>query len=156
MGGDRGELGGRSPKKLRWGDGPCIRPPIFAEVVLLGLRKYEQKKRKFFCEIDVFVKKRVIYLCKVICYIVIRDHVRQGIKKVIRHVWRENGIFFLRKGHSKIWSAKIFFRPPKLGARSLPMLTRRFSCFLPMTTMYLCILCIVLYTPLEATMVMKS
>ena|SRR6218665_818978 len=34
MGGDIGGLGGRSPK-FEVGDGPCIRPPIFPEVVLL-------------------------------------------------------------------------------------------------------------------------
>ena len=33
MGENLGGLGGRSPKKFEVGDGPCIRPPIFREVV---------------------------------------------------------------------------------------------------------------------------
>ena len=39
MGRDLGGLGGRFPKLLRWGDGPCIRPPIFWEVLLLEVRQ---------------------------------------------------------------------------------------------------------------------
>jgi len=31
---------------------------------------------------------------------------------------RQDGNFFLRKGHSKSWSAKFVFRPPKLGVKS--------------------------------------
>jgi len=31
--------------------------------------------------------------------------------------------FFLKKGHSKIWSAKFFSRLPKLGAKSPPTLS---------------------------------
>jgi len=33
---------------------------------------------------------------------------------------RQNGKFS-QKGHSKIWSVKFFFRPPKLRAKSPPM-----------------------------------
>jgi len=59
MGGDLGETGGTVPQNLRWGDGPCIHPLIFGEVVLLQVRT---EKLNLFCEIDVFVKKRVIYI----------------------------------------------------------------------------------------------
>ena len=42
----REETGGWSPKNLRWGDGPRIRPPIFWEVVFVGcVRKHEQSKK---------------------------------------------------------------------------------------------------------------
>ena len=49
MGGDLGETRGMVPQNIRWGDGPCIRPPIFGEVLLSQVRR--EKKQKFFvCE----------------------------------------------------------------------------------------------------------
>src|SRR6218665_1915190 len=45
-GGDLGGLGGRSPPNLRWGDGPCIGPPIFREVVLLDARESTNRVKK--------------------------------------------------------------------------------------------------------------
>jgi len=35
------------------------------------------------------------------------------LKKVIRNFQRENGNFFLKNGQSRIWSAKMLFRPPQ-------------------------------------------
>jgi len=58
--------GGTAPK-FEVGDGPCIRPPNIwrsSDCSVIGnVGKYEQQKTKteIFCEIDVFVKKRVIY-----------------------------------------------------------------------------------------------
>jgi len=42
-------------------------------------------------------------------------------KRVVRNFWRENGNSFLKKRNSEISVCEIFFRPPKLGARSPPM-----------------------------------
>ena len=45
-----GDLGGTVPPKFEVGGGPCIRPPIFGEVVLLeACENMNRKKREFFC-----------------------------------------------------------------------------------------------------------
>ena len=48
------------------------------------------------------------------------EKIRSMTKKVIRNFQRQNGIFFLKMVIEKFWSANIF-RPPKLGAKSPPM-----------------------------------
>ena len=46
MSGDLAGTGG-TPPKFKVGDGPCIRPPIYGEVVLRNVReKYEVAKNK--------------------------------------------------------------------------------------------------------------
>jgi len=46
MGGDLGGTGGTVPPNLRWGDGPCIGPQIFREVVLSDARESTNRVRK--------------------------------------------------------------------------------------------------------------
>jgi len=42
-------LGGRSPQSLRWGDGPCIRPPNILRSSVVGCaRKHEKSKKGVF------------------------------------------------------------------------------------------------------------
>jgi len=50
-GGNLGGLG-RRPPKFEVGDGPCIRPPIFREVVLSDVRESMERVKKwcFSCE----------------------------------------------------------------------------------------------------------
>ena len=45
MGGDQGRTGGRSLPKFEVGDGPCIRLPIFLEVVLSDARESRPTNR---------------------------------------------------------------------------------------------------------------
>jgi len=37
---------GRSPKYVGWGNGPCIRPPIFWEVVLSDVRESKNRVKR--------------------------------------------------------------------------------------------------------------
>src|SRR6218665_2638408 len=62
-GGDLGGAGGRFPKKLEVGDGPCIRSPNILRSSVVGCtRKYEQSKKgvmkELFSEIVVFLVKK--------------------------------------------------------------------------------------------------
>jgi len=42
-----GELGRRSPQHLRWGDGPCIRPPnIWRSTVIIDEAKYVLSEKR--------------------------------------------------------------------------------------------------------------
>ena len=62
MGGDLGELGGRSPKKYEMGDCPYIRPSNILRSSVVGcVRKYELSKRGVFYEIEVFVVNKGPY-----------------------------------------------------------------------------------------------
>src|SRR6218665_3950939 len=67
MGGDLEGTGERSPK-FEVGNGPCIRPPnIFRSSVTASVAKYELTKKRcqrgnVCSEIEVFIKKRVIYV----------------------------------------------------------------------------------------------
>jgi len=47
-----GGTGWDGPPNLRWGDGPCIGPPIFREVVLLDARESMNRVKRtcFSCE----------------------------------------------------------------------------------------------------------
>ena len=59
MGGDIGETGETVPQKSEVGRRPCIRPPIFEEVVLLeACESTKRKKQDFLCEIDVFRQEK--------------------------------------------------------------------------------------------------
>src|SRR6218665_3715739 len=58
--------GGQSPQNVRWGDGPCIRPPNILSSVVGCTRKYEQSFKKgviqeLFSEIVVFLAKKGSY-----------------------------------------------------------------------------------------------
>src|SRR6218665_3448506 len=58
-GGNLGETGGRSPQSLRWGDGPCIRPPNILRSSVVGCAgKYEELKRCFSCEERVILVRK--------------------------------------------------------------------------------------------------
>ena len=47
-----GDLGGTVPQSLRWGDGPCIRPPNILRSSVVGCaRKYEQSKKSVIKEL---------------------------------------------------------------------------------------------------------
>jgi len=69
LGGDLGGQRERSPKKkLRWGDGPCIRTPNISRSSVIGcVAKYEQTKKCvtkecFVLKYRFFGKLRVIYV----------------------------------------------------------------------------------------------
>src|SRR6218665_2726186 len=56
----RGDWGDGPPQNLRWGDGPCIRPPNISRSSVVGCaQKYEKSKKsvikEFFSEILVFL-----------------------------------------------------------------------------------------------------
>ena len=116
--------GGRSPKNFRWGDGPkkfevgdgsCIRPPIFREVVLSDAPESTNRVKKchkgiLFWNSDCSCEERVIYD--------IEDSKRYGKSS------RENGFFSRKNLIQKSWSAKKFSVPPKLGASWSPPLDR--------------------------------
>ena len=114
---------------MRWGDSPCIRPPIFGEVVLLETCKSTKSKKPIFlCETDVYrQEKSDIHVCYVIYPIMpgSRDREktekRSMTKKSHQKFWALKRTFFLKKVIEKIWSVKIFSAPSKLGARSPPM-----------------------------------
>jgi len=53
--GDLGELGGRSPQKMRWGTAHASVPQIFGEVVLLEAS--ESSKREKRCEGEIVLMK---------------------------------------------------------------------------------------------------
>jgi len=114
-----GSWGDGPPKKFEMDDGPCIRPPIFWEVLLHGsVRKYEKKEAEFFCEIDVngiFFWNRRFRQEKSDIYVII--YTRQGKAKKGRWLkkQRSSEIFGvkMKKGHSKILSAKILCPSPQ-------------------------------------------
>src|SRR6218665_543868 len=76
MGGDLGGLRGRSPKTILEGKGPCILPqylekwydPCIRPLPNIWRSSVIEKKKNgnVVCEIDVFVKKRVIYMCYIL------------------------------------------------------------------------------------------
>ena len=66
MGGDLGRTGGRYPKNLKWGRPMHLPPKIWRSNVIANTNR--KKRKSFLCGIDVFVKKRVIYMC-VMCHI---------------------------------------------------------------------------------------
>jgi len=98
MGGDLWGQRGRSSQNLRWRDGPCIRPPIFWEVVL--------SSRNFFWNRGFSREERAID----VSYITFHTSLKTG---KIRKIWSMTK--FRNLGLRNI------FRPPKLGARSPPM-----------------------------------
>ena len=62
-----GDWGDGPPKNLRWGDGPCIGPPIFRQVVLSDARERMSRVKnglikEFFSEIVVFLVKEGSYM----------------------------------------------------------------------------------------------
>ena len=81
-------LGKRSPKNLRWGDCPCIRPPIFKEVLLWDVRQSTNWLRKgvkeeYFClNLRFLVKKWGSYM------LYIRFQTKSSLKKVVRNFGR--------------------------------------------------------------------
>jgi len=62
-------MGGETvlPQNLRLGDGPCIRLPIFGEVVLLETCESTNRKKPIFlkCETDVYRQEK-----SEICYVI--------------------------------------------------------------------------------------
>ena len=138
----RGDWGDGPPTNLRWGNGPCIRPPnILRSSVVGSARKYEQRgekvlSRNFFSEIVVFLVKKGLHRPTIF------NIVKKGLYTIfntvntrkIRKTWsmtkrRSSEIlgpwkwqFFLKKRrHSEILVREKMFRPPKLGARSPPL-----------------------------------
>src|SRR6218665_793468 len=62
-GGDLGRTGGMAPQKnLRWGDGPCIRPPNILRSSVVGCAKVRTEKKsfikEFFSEVVVFLVRK--------------------------------------------------------------------------------------------------
>jgi len=118
------------PPNLRWGTAHASVPPIFGKVVLLEACESTNRKENgikeemFFYEIDVFLKKRVIYVIYETAETGKRQKKRSMTKKGSSEIF---GVkmekFFPKKGHWKIWSAEKFFRPPQLGAR-FPLIIR--------------------------------
>src|SRR6218665_2644932 len=117
--------GGWSPQNLRCGDGPCIGPPIFREVVLSDARESTNRVKngaikEFFSEIVVFLVKKRSYTTF--------NRVKQ---RKIRKTWSmtkkqkvvRNKIDIF-SGESVIQVREKCSRPPKLGARSPPMSPR--------------------------------
>ena len=123
MGGDLGET---VPPKI-WGGGTAHAsvPPIFWAVVFVGsVQKHEQSKKgvikELFYEIGVFLARKWSYMTL---------H-QQKIRKILNGRWLKKGHqkfgawkwkCFPIKRHSEILVCNIFSRPPKLGARSPPM-----------------------------------
>src|SRR6218665_370726 len=113
--------GGTVPQKnLRWGDGPCIRPPNILRSSVVGCpRKYKQSKKgvikEFFSEIVVFlVKKGSCTTFNTVKIWKIRktwSMTKKGHQKFLACKWT----FFPKKPHSKILVLEKFFCPPKLG-----------------------------------------
>ena len=113
-----GPKGPRSPLPKIWGAGrPMHSSPldILRSSVIGCEANYEMtkngvKEEFFVLKSRFLVKKRVIYQDK---------EIESMTKKVVR--WAVKWNFFPKNGDSKIWSAKFFLRPPKLGAKSPPM-----------------------------------
>src|SRR6218665_4229608 len=110
------------PPNLRWGDGPCIRPPNILRSSVVGCaRKYEQsKKRCFSCEGDIrHLAFNIVNILKI-----------WKNKGEIQKTWsmtkkRSSEIFAVKMEifppKTSSWSANIFFVAPKLSARSPPL-----------------------------------
>src|SRR6218665_3915119 len=104
-------------------------PNILRSSVIGCVSKYEPTKRGVMKECFVlkqrfFGKKRVILLHNI--RFTAETGKRQtkygrGLKKSHRKLSTSKWNFFPKKRHSKSWSEKFFFRPPKLGAKSPPM-----------------------------------
>jgi len=89
---------GTVPQNLKWGDGPCIRPPsnILRNNVIRSVAKYELTKKRcqggnFCSEIDVFRQEKGL---RPICYILETDRKKTDKKwsmtkkKIIRNFQR--------------------------------------------------------------------
>ena len=89
----RGELGGWSPKNLRWGMAHASVPPIFREVVFVGgMQKHEQSKKR--CHQGIIFWNRGFSREEMVIYDIMK--------------WK----FFPKKRHSEILVCEIFFRLP--------------------------------------------
>ena len=115
--GDRGTI---PPNKFEVGDGPCIHPPIFWEVLLLDagqstnwLRKVSRRNLLFWNR--GFWSRKGSYILYIRLQTVETD--KWQTKKGRVKFWAVKWHFFPKKGHSKIWSAKFFSRNPQLGFR---------------------------------------
>jgi len=92
--------------KIWGGDGPCIRPPIFWEVVLSDARESTNRVKEgvvkeFFSEIVVVLVRKGSY--------------RPTTFNIVKEpAWS-------KKRHSEILVREQFSVPPKLGARSPPL-----------------------------------
>jgi len=96
------------------------------------LTKKGVKKKLFVVKSRLLVKERGLYIgISDIRGLQKTEKMKSMIKnKVVRSFWAVKWTFFLKTGHSKIWSVKFFLKkghskiwsvPPKLGAKSPPM-----------------------------------
>jgi len=111
------------------GNDPCIRPHNISRSTATGcVWKYKLSKKRrhqgIFCsEMEVFLVKRGVFLVKKGLYMLglhlrvktLKTGKRQKQRKYgrwLKTFRRQNGNYFLRKGHSKILVREISFGPP--------------------------------------------
>jgi len=107
MGGDLGGLGETVPKKFEVGDGLCIRPPIFWEVVLSDARESTNRVKKGVIKVLFFENK---CCSREECGSYMTFHT---VTVSVKH----GG--WLKEGHQKFWPWKWEFFPKKTSFRNL-------------------------------------
>jgi len=91
------------PKTLRWGDGPCIRPPNILRSSVAGCaRKYEQSKKR--CHQGIMFWNRAFSREERVIYDISQSKDMGNLKKHGR---------WLKKRHHKFWTWKWKFFPKK-------------------------------------------
>src|SRR6218665_3968532 len=99
--------GGWSPQNLRCGDGPCIGPPIFREVVLSDARESTNRVKNG--SIKEFLSEIVVFLVKKRSYTTF-NRVKQ---RKIRKTWSMTKKQKVVRNKIDIFSGKVSFRSAK-------------------------------------------